>query len=63
MRTGEYKLECPGGGRIEYDIEGKRIVIYGYSQGFGQAKHAITHRLVKEAMPADFEITWNNEGY
>ena len=58
----EYKLDCPGGGRIAFEAEEKKITIYGYSQGFGRADHSISKELLDEAYP-DHEITWNNEGY
>ena len=37
-----YTSDCPGGGRINHDPNAKKIVIYGYSQGFGRCDHSIT---------------------
>mgnify|MGYP003903676549 CR=1 FL=1 len=58
----QWTASCPGGGRVDVNAPEKSVVIYGYSQGFGRADHALTSQLVKEAMP-DYEVTWNNEGY
>ena len=57
-----YSSDCPGGGRINHDAEQKKIVIYGYSQGFGRCDHSLTQKYIQEEYP-DYEVTWNNEGY
>lgn len=57
------KAKCVGGGRIRHDSGVKSIFIYGYSQGFGQDDHTITHKLVKEKYPDYKDISWSNEGY
>ena len=54
------KVYCPGGGRIT--IKDKKIVIFGYSVGFGKADHAVTCQIIQEAMP-DYTVEWNNDGY
>lgn len=54
---------CVGGGRIRHDPEAKSIFIYGYSQGFGQADHTISHNLVKQKYTDYTDIQWSNEGY
>ena len=53
---------CPGGGRIDFNPEEKKINIYGHSVGFGLANHQITKDILQKDYP-DFEITWSNEGY
>ena len=58
----QWEAECPGGGRIETIEDDKRILIYGYSQGFGRCDHTVTQALIKEAYP-DYDVTWSNEGY
>eukprot|EP00343_Euplotes_focardii_P003551 CAMPEP_0205808554 /NCGR_PEP_ID=MMETSP0205-20121125/12529_1 /ASSEMBLY_ACC=CAM_ASM_000278 /TAXON_ID=36767 /ORGANISM="Euplotes focardii, Strain TN1" /LENGTH=83 /DNA_ID=CAMNT_0053084391 /DNA_START=27 /DNA_END=274 /DNA_ORIENTATION=- len=57
----EYESNCPGGGRIKFEEEEKKIFVYGYSQGFGRADHEITIGLIKTKYP-DHEVTWSNEG-
>lgn len=37
--------------------------MYGYSMAYGQARHAITTALLKEAYPAYRDVSWSNEGY
>ncbi|KAJ8038480.1 14 kDa phosphohistidine phosphatase [Holothuria leucospilota] len=56
-------LECLGGGRIEHSPESKKILVYGYSMGFGRADHSITVSLLKERYPSYSSITFSNEGY
>ena len=34
--------DCPGGGRVDVSEANKTLFIYGYSQGFGRANHALT---------------------
>ena len=60
--TENYSAECPGGGRIRHDPQKKEILIYGYSQGFGRADHALTHDMISQAYP-EYKVDWNNEGY
>ncbi|KAJ1373201.1 hypothetical protein KIN20_035549 [Parelaphostrongylus tenuis] len=57
-----FKLKCVGGGRIKHESDEKRILVYGYSQGFGQADHSITVDILKKRYP-DYQITFSNEGY
>lgn len=56
------KRNCPGGGRIQVDTKTKQILIYGYSQSYGQADHSMTREIILHAMP-DYEVSWHNEGY
>ena len=57
-----YEISCPGGGRIDHNLEEKKIVVYGYSQGFGLADHSISKAILAKIYP-EHDITWNNEGY
>ncbi|NWX91166.1 PHP14 phosphatase, partial [Nothoprocta pentlandii] len=54
--------ECLGGGRISHERDARRIHVYGYSMGFGRAKHSVTTEKLKAKYP-DYEITWADEGY
>ncbi|XP_059850402.1 14 kDa phosphohistidine phosphatase isoform X1 [Hypanus sabinus] len=54
--------ECQGGGRIKHDNREKKIHVYGYSMGFGRAKHEITTQILKVKYP-DYTVTWADEGY
>ncbi|KAJ1522345.1 hypothetical protein ONE63_002637 [Megalurothrips usitatus] len=56
------ETECVGGGRIEHKSNEKKLKVYGYSQGYGKADHAVTTELLKAAYP-DYEITWTDDGY
>lgn len=59
---GNQGASCPGGGRIEHFPGEKRLSIYGYSQSYGLADHAVTKEILQRAYP-DYTITWSNEGY
>ena len=37
-----WQADCPGGGRIQVDEVEKKLLIYGYSQGFGRCDHSLT---------------------
>ena len=54
--------KCVGGGRIDHDNNNKRIIVYGYSVGFGRADHATTVHLLLKEFP-DYDITFSNDGY
>ncbi|XP_048448268.1 14 kDa phosphohistidine phosphatase-like isoform X2 [Rhincodon typus] len=56
------QCECQGGGRINHNSAKKTIHVYGYSMGYGRAKHEITTELLKAKYP-DYNVTWANEGY
>ncbi|XP_031565026.1 14 kDa phosphohistidine phosphatase-like [Actinia tenebrosa] len=53
---------CVGGGRIEHNSAEKRILVYGYSMGFGRANHSITVEKLKKDYP-NYKITYTNDGY
>lgn len=54
--------ECLGGGRINHQPAEKKILVYGYSQGFGKADHKITKELLDKAYP-NYDVKWSDEGY
>lgn len=54
--------ECIGGGRIKHYPEEKKILVYGYSQGFGKADHAITKEILSKKY-SNYSIDWSDEGY
>jgi phosphohistidine phosphatase len=57
-------VEVTGGGRVWYDVENKKIEIFGYSYGFGLANHAISQQVIQEdARFNGYKVTWSNEGY
>lgn len=49
--------------RIEHRPGEGKATVYGYSMGFGRAKHAIATDLIRESFPAYRDVTWSNEGY
>uniref|UniRef100_A0A8D0BYH4 14 kDa phosphohistidine phosphatase n=1 Tax=Salvator merianae TaxID=96440 RepID=A0A8D0BYH4_SALMN len=57
-----FHCECLGGGRISHQRAAKKIHVYGYSMGFGRAKHSISTEKLKAQYP-DYEVTWADEGY
>uniref|UniRef100_A0A8C2GJ20 14 kDa phosphohistidine phosphatase n=1 Tax=Cyprinus carpio TaxID=7962 RepID=A0A8C2GJ20_CYPCA len=61
-RGGGLDCECLGGGRIKHDSAAKKIHVYGYSMGFGKAKHSVSTEKIKIHYP-DYEVTWADEGY
>ncbi|XP_015782080.1 14 kDa phosphohistidine phosphatase [Tetranychus urticae] len=56
------RCDCPGGGRILHEPDKKKILVYGYSMGFGRGDHEVTVAILKKHYP-DYNIEWNNEGY
>ncbi|XP_063287814.1 14 kDa phosphohistidine phosphatase [Pelobates fuscus] len=57
-----YDCECLGGGRISHSSKDKKIHIYGYSLGFGRARHAVSMEKIQAKYP-DYKVTWADEGY
>uniref|UniRef100_A0A1B6CYR7 Sex-regulated protein janus-A n=2 Tax=Clastoptera arizonana TaxID=38151 RepID=A0A1B6CYR7_9HEMI len=53
---------CTGGGRIDHNATAKKILVYGYSQGYGKADHKIAVDLLKKHY-TDYDITFSDEGY
>ena len=56
------ECDCPGGGRIDINKENKTILIYGYSQAYGQCKHEISKEIVQSSF-TEYKIETSNEGY
>lgn len=51
-----------GGGRIEHHPEQKVVHIYGISQAYGQANHAVTAALLRQWLPFhEISVSW--DGY
>ncbi|XP_034970077.1 14 kDa phosphohistidine phosphatase [Zootoca vivipara] len=57
-----FECECQGGGRISRQSSPRRIHVYGYSVGFGRAKHSVATEKLSAAFP-DYEVTWADDGY
>ncbi|XP_053138300.1 14 kDa phosphohistidine phosphatase [Hemicordylus capensis] len=57
-----FHCECLGGGRISHQSRAKKIHVYGYSVGFGRAKHSVSTEKLKAKYP-DYEVTWADDGY
>jgi phosphohistidine phosphatase len=63
-RHGYRAIEIAGGGRILLDEDEKKISIFGFSYGFGQADHAISKKVIEaDERFHGFDITTSNEGY
>ncbi|XP_053203086.1 14 kDa phosphohistidine phosphatase-like isoform X2 [Panonychus citri] len=58
----KFNCDSPGGGRISHDPNEKKLLVYGYSMGFGRADHQKTVEILKKSYP-DYTIDWSNEGY
>ncbi|XP_015764829.1 PREDICTED: 14 kDa phosphohistidine phosphatase-like [Acropora digitifera] len=63
MKRMGLKSDCVGGGRIEHDKSESKILVYGYSMGYGRADHSITVEKLKKTYPDYTSITFSNEGY
>ncbi|KAA0193494.1 hypothetical protein HAZT_HAZT009670 [Hyalella azteca] len=62
-KTAGMDCECVGGGRIKHSLDEKTIKVYGYSQGYGLADHALTVEILKKKYPDYESITFSNDGY
>lgn len=53
LRANGISVQCLGGGRIEWEDNNinRTINIFGRSDGYGPADHAITANLIKKAFP------------
>ncbi|CEF70530.1 14 kDa phosphohistidine phosphatase [Strongyloides ratti] len=60
--TKDSKFKCVGGGRINHDNDNKKILVYGYSVGYGKADHQITVDILKKDYP-EYKIEFSDEGY
>lgn len=63
-QSGYEDIAVEGGGRIHLDEGSKKISIFGFSYGFGQADHEISKMVVlADARFKDFEVTVSDDGY
>ena len=67
LRNKGIVVKCPGGGRIRHisDSNPPSILVYGYSNAYGQGDHAFACELIRKAYPqyGKDQISWSNEGY
>ena len=57
-------IRITGGGRILRDDEDKKVHIFGYSYGFGQANHSLAKDIVEQSDNYQgYNVTWSNDGY
>lgn len=62
--SGYHDINVTGGGRINYDEENEQISIFGFSYGFGAARHELSRKVIKEDQRyKDYDVTWSNDGY
>ena len=62
--SGYQNIEVRGGGRIFLDENQKKISIFGFSYGFGQADHETSKRVIAaDGRFKDYDITISNDGY
>jgi len=60
---GGARVHCPGGGRMRVTAVDKRVLVYGYSKGFGRADHGVTAAALRRHLGADWAVDTSNEGY
>eukprot|EP00050_Salpingoeca_kvevrii_P003712 m.231578 g.231578 ORF g.231578 m.231578 type:complete len:115 (+) comp10873_c0_seq6:90-434(+) len=53
-------LHCLGGGRIAR--QPGKIFVYGYSMGYGRAKHEDTVKILQKEFPG-VQVSFSNDGY
>lgn len=64
QNLGFSKIEIQGGGRIIRDDLNKKIKVFGYSYGFGQADHLLATRVIRsDKRFRSYDVTWSNDGY
>ena len=57
--NGYTDIQIVGGGRIDRDDQQKKIHIFGYSYGFGQADHAAAKTVVDQSVSyQEYIVTW-----
>eukprot|EP00897_Mesotaenium_endlicherianum_P009920 jgi/Mesen1/8957/ME000056S08357 len=62
LDEGAIHVEPLGGGRIEHRLDEGAIHVYGFSQAFGQADHAVAAALLRRWYPLH-QISTSNDGY
>mmetsp|Transcript_36960 Transcript_36960/g.91958 ORF Transcript_36960/g.91958 Transcript_36960/m.91958 type:complete len:126 (-) Transcript_36960:291-668(-) len=63
VQAANLSLRVLGGGRMKHDAQRRTLFIYGYSQQYGQADHALAMRACEAHLGEGYEITTSNEGY
>lgn len=63
VKDRHYIADCYGGGRIEHNTKLKKIHVFGFSVGFGQADHSITVNLLKQKYTDYNDIWFTDDGY
>lgn len=58
-----YEVTVTGGGRIWYDPDNERAVVYGFSYGFGRGDHEKAASLIKKHMGIDAVVDNNPDLY
>ena len=48
-----YKIraDCPGGGKIQWDKENKKITLMSFSASFGKCDHSLSKEIILKAFP------------
>ncbi|MCO5560757.1 hypothetical protein L7F22_014377 [Adiantum nelumboides] len=62
LKAFELQVEVLGGGRIEHHLGERVILVYGFSQAYGRANHAVTVALLNQWLPFH-TISFDWEGY
>ncbi|KAI5076772.1 hypothetical protein GOP47_0008837 [Adiantum capillus-veneris] len=62
LRALKLQVEVLGGGRIDHHVTERVILVYGFSQAYGQANHAVTVALLKQWFPFH-TISFDWDGY
>lgn len=65
-KIGDLSLEftCVGGGRIRLDSQQQKVLIYGYSEAYGQPDHQITTLILQSHLGYPSEnCSFTNKGY
>lgn len=63
-KSGYQDIEITGGGRIFLNTEERKISVFGFSYGFGQANHEISKRVIQaDGKYKNFDVTVSNDGY
>ncbi|KAH7421555.1 hypothetical protein KP509_13G063500 [Ceratopteris richardii] len=56
------QAEVLGGGRISHDVAERSIHVYGFSQAYGRANHAVTATLLRQWFPFH-AVSFSWDGY
>lgn len=53
--NGNYDVSCPGGGRLNIDMNNKMIHLFEKSVAFGRADHSVSAKIINKTY-SDFEV-------